>query len=60
LFTHTADSYSTLRADGRHGKDRGQPPAKPMPRGVATKLVCDLVLSWLRHLGGSGDVRRTG
>jgi hypothetical protein len=28
-----------------------------MPHGVATKLVCGLVLAWLRHLGGSGDVQ---
>ncbi len=60
LFTYTANSYSTLRRDGRHGKDRGNPPAQPMLRGVATKLVCRLVLAWLRHLGSSGDVHRTG
>src|SRR5688572_25231113 len=35
LFTHTANSYSTLRTDGRHGKDRGEPPAQPMLHGVA-------------------------
>jgi hypothetical protein len=57
---HTANSYSTLRSDGRHGKNRGDPPAQPMLRGVATKLVCGLVLAWLRHLGSSGDVHRTG
>ena len=60
LFTHTANSYSTLRSDGRHGKDRGEPPAKPMLHVVATKVVCGLVLAWLRHLGGSGEVHRTG
>jgi hypothetical protein len=56
LFTHTANSYTTLRSDGRHGKDRGDPPAQPMLHGVAAKLVCGLVLAWLRHLGSSGDV----
>ncbi|HZM84999.1 MAG TPA: hypothetical protein VFF31_00455 [Blastocatellia bacterium] len=59
LFTHTANSYSTLRSDGRHGKDRGEPPAQQMLHGVATKIVCGLVLAWLRHLGSSGDVHRT-
>ena len=60
LFTHTANSYSTLRGDGRHGKDKGEPPAHPMPHGVATTLVCGLVLAWLRHLGASGDLYKAG
>lgn len=60
LFTHTANSYSTLRGDGRHGKDKGEPPADPMPHGVATTLVCGLVLAWLRHLGASGDLYKAG
>jgi len=34
LFTHTANSYSTLRSDARHGKDRGDPPAQPMLRAL--------------------------
>jgi hypothetical protein len=60
LFTHTANSYSTLRSDGRHGKDRGEPPAQSMPHGAATSLVRGLVLAWLRHLGASGDLHKTG
>ena len=60
LFTHTANSYSTLRSDGRHGKDRGESPAQPMPHGAATKLICGLVLAWLRHLGGSSELHKTG
>ncbi len=52
LFTHTANSYSTLRGDGRHGKDKGRPPAHPMAHGVATTVVCGLLLAWLHHLGG--------
>jgi hypothetical protein len=51
LFTHTANSYNTLRSDGRHGKDKGDPPAHPMQRGVAVTLLCGLVLAWLRHVG---------
>jgi hypothetical protein len=60
LFTHTANSYSTLRSDGRHGKDRGEPPAQPMLNGVAAKVICGLVLAWLRHVGGSGEVHKDG
>jgi hypothetical protein len=60
LFTHTANSYRALRSDGRHGKDRGDPPMRPMPHGVATKLVCGLVLAWLRHMGCTGEVHTTG
>jgi hypothetical protein len=52
LFTHTANSYSTLRGDGRHGKDRGDPPARPMEHGVAIALIRGLVLAWLRHIAG--------
>jgi hypothetical protein len=25
LFTHTANNYSALRSNGRHGKDKGDP-----------------------------------
>ncbi len=60
LFTYTANSYSTLRSDGRHGKDRGDPPAHPMQHGVAVTLVCGLVLAWLRHVGGPDDPHKAG
>ena len=60
LFTHTVNSYSTLRSDGRHGKDKGEPPANPMPHGVAITLACGLVLAWLRHLGASGELYKAG
>jgi hypothetical protein len=55
LFTRTANSYTTLRSDGRHGKDRGKSPTQPMPYGAAAKLISGLVLAWLSHLGGSSD-----
>jgi len=51
LFTHTANSYSALRSDGRHGKDKGNPPAQPMQHGVAVKIVRALVFAWLRQVG---------
>lgn len=60
LFTYTANSYSTLRSDGRHGKDKGEPPAHPMLRGVAVTLVCGLLLAWLRHVGAPDDTRKAG
>ncbi len=50
LFTRTANSYSTLRSDGRHGKDRGEPPAHPMQHSIAATLVFGLVLAWIRHV----------
>ena len=55
LFTHTANSYSTLRSDGRHGKDRGEPPAHPIQHDMAVTLGCGLVLAWLRHVGAPND-----
>ena len=60
LFTQTANNYSTLRSDGRHGKDRGEPPAHPMQHGIAVTLVCSLVLAWLRHVGASNDPHKAG
>lgn len=60
LFTRTANSYSTLRSDGRHGKDRGDPPAHPMQHGIAVTLVCGLVLAWLRHVGAPNDPHKAG
>lgn len=54
LFTHTANSYSTLRTSGRHGKDRGQPPKVPMMYTTAASLVQGLVRSWLNSVGAPG------
>jgi hypothetical protein len=51
LFTRTANSYSAVHSDGRHGKDRGQPPTHPMQKGVAITLIRGLVLAWLQHIG---------
>ena len=60
LFTHTANSYSTLRSGGRHGKDGGDPPAYPMQHGTAVTLVSGLVLAWLRHCGAPDEPRKAG
>ena len=54
LFTHTANSYSALRSDGRHGKDRGRPPPTPMSHSTANDLVRGLVLAWLNFVGSPG------
>lgn len=51
LLTATANSYSSLGLEARHGRDRGnQPPASPMKKEVADKLIRDLVRPWLMHL----------
>jgi len=55
LFTHTANSYSVLRSAGRHGRDKGEPPAQPMQTGRAVTLVRALVLAWLRFVGLADD-----
>jgi hypothetical protein len=47
-FSHTANSYSALRSEGRHGKDIGRAPSKPMERTTAIALIRGLVLAWLR------------
>ena len=51
LFTYTANSYRALRTNGRHGKDRGVPPRKPLRQHTAEKLIRDLVLNWLQYKG---------
>jgi len=52
-FTQTANSYAVLGVHGRHGKDRGHPPANPMALEVARPLIYQLVHEWLRSLGAS-------
>jgi hypothetical protein len=60
LFTRTANSYRTLRSHGRHGKDRGAPPANPMQHSVAVALVLGLVKAWLRHVGTCDEEHKAG
>jgi hypothetical protein len=60
LFTRTANSYRVLRSGGRHGKDRGDPPAQPMQHGLAVTLVCALVLAWLSLVGALDDQHKAG
>ena len=57
LFEHTVNSYSALRSEGRHGKDKGSAPSKPMLLNDATSLIKRLVLAWLNHLS-TQDVNR--
>jgi hypothetical protein len=51
LFTRTANSYSTLRSRGRHGKDKLHHPKHPMARDEAVALIRNLVSAWLGHIG---------
>lgn len=55
LLCHTANSYSTLRSAGRHGKDRGKPPKTPMAHSAALGLVRQLVLQWLQHISKQSE-----
>jgi len=57
LFTRTANSYTALGSSGRHGKDRGTPPAEPMEKKAALELVRSLVASWF---GETLDIRVRG
>lgn len=50
LFTRTANSYTALGRIGRHGKDRGDPPPKPMALREATTLMRTVAAAWLRDL----------
>jgi len=50
-FSRTANSYTTLRHAGRHGRDRGAPPPHPMPHNVAVTLISKLVTAWLTRIG---------
>jgi protein-S-isoprenylcysteine O-methyltransferase Ste14 len=47
LFTRTANSYTALGREARHGKDRRDPPSNPMPRPLATQLMRKLVAAWI-------------
>jgi hypothetical protein len=57
LLGRTANSYSTLRSSGRHGKDRGNPPRSPMAHSTALGLMRRLVVEWLRHISKQGKSR---
>jgi hypothetical protein len=55
LFTRTANSYTALGKSGRHGKDRGDPPAKPMLQQAAVTLMRSLVAGWLKASASAND-----
>jgi hypothetical protein len=55
LFTRTANSYTALGKAGRHGKDRGAPPANPMHQGDAVRLMRSLVVAWLKGTRASAS-----
>jgi len=47
-FTGTAQSYSVLGRDARHGRDRHEPPSPPMTFGEARQVILGLVLAWIK------------
>lgn len=46
-FTHTAQSPAALGEEARHGRERTEPPANPMPFDEARSLVARILKVWL-------------
>jgi len=46
-FTHTADSVGAVGDDARHGRERTQPPPRPLSLSAARDLIDRLLRSWL-------------
>jgi len=59
-FTSTANSYSVLRHEGRHGKDKGSPPSNPMSLIRARNYIQGLVRQWLVDEGTESDEKPGG
>jgi hypothetical protein len=49
LFSQTANSYTALGRQARHGKTTRNPPSAPMSLTRATELVRQLVGAWLKR-----------
>jgi hypothetical protein len=49
-FSQTVNSYTALGRHGRHGKNRGSPPAVALNHGQAIKLMRALVLGWAQSV----------
>jgi hypothetical protein len=54
-FTGTANSFSVLGRDARHGRDRTQPPPNPMPFEEARALVFRLLAQWIESKSKTGS-----
>lgn len=48
LFKHTANSVGAIGDQARHGKERMQPPPKPMTFSEAKSLIEAILHNWLR------------
>jgi hypothetical protein len=46
-FSRTANSYSVLGRDARHGRDPGDPPSNPMDFAEARRFILDIARQWL-------------
>jgi hypothetical protein len=53
-FTHTANSYSSIGIQARHGKNQSKAPDDPLDRTTATKAIRKLVSCWV---GSSSEIR---
>lgn len=47
LFTWTANSPAVVGEEARHGQQRNDPPANPMPEEDAQRVIRTLVTHWL-------------
>lgn len=48
-FRHTANSYSVLGYEARHGKDNWEPPENPMPFDEALGLIRGVIKRWIQE-----------
>ena len=49
LFTHTANSLSATKGEGRHGKESNQPPQEPMKLFEAKNFIHKSMEIWKKH-----------
>jgi hypothetical protein len=54
-FTRTANNYTALGRESRHGKFNWEPPPEPMERHVAVSLIRSLVSSWFQSNPATSD-----
>jgi hypothetical protein len=59
IFKRTANSYTALGPQARHGKDEEPPPVSPMTHDQAHELVRRVVRSWVAFMADPHRARRS-